>query len=194
MARAGLSPAAIVDLALRIADEEGPAAVTLSAVAGRAGVATPSLYKHVRNLAELNTLVSVRVMDELADRLREAVLGRSGEQALRAFMDTWRGYVTAHPGRYAAMVQTARPELTEAGGRLVDIVLAALRAYGLEGTDAIHATRCLRAAVHGFAILETAGAFGLPADLDDSYELLTNMIISGLPKPARDHAGGSATT
>ncbi|WP_371785788.1 TetR/AcrR family transcriptional regulator [Streptosporangium subroseum] len=190
MARAGLSPDAIVDLALQIIDEEGPTAVTLSAVAGRAGVATPSLYKHVRNLAELNTRVSVRVMDELADRLREVVLGHSGAQALRAFMNAWRGYVVAHPGRYAAMIQASRPELAEAGGRLIDIVLAVLRAYGLEGADAIHATRCLRAAVHGFAVLETAGGFGLPVDLDDSYELLTQMIISGLPKPAQEHADG----
>ncbi|MDP9847057.1 TetR-like C-terminal domain-containing protein [Streptosporangium lutulentum] len=75
-------------------------------------------------------------------------------------------------------------DLTAVGGRLVDIVLATLRAYGLEGADAIHATRCLRAAVHGFAVLEAAGGFGLPFDLDDSYELLAKMIIAGLPKPA----------
>ncbi|MET8335759.1 TetR/AcrR family transcriptional regulator [Streptosporangium canum] len=187
MPRAGLSPDAIVDLTLQLIDEEGPAAVTLLAVAGRAGVAPPSLYKHVRNLAELNTLVSVRVMDELADRSREAVLGLSGVQALRAFMNAWRHYVAIHPGRYAAMIQTSRPELAEAGGRLVDIVLAVLRAYGLEEADAIHATRCLRSAVHGFTVLETTGGFGLPVDLDDSYELLTQMIISGLPKPAQDH-------
>ncbi|MEV1173764.1 WHG domain-containing protein [Nonomuraea sp. NPDC049784] len=193
MPRAGLSQDAIVDLAMGILDEEGPSAVTLSAVAGRAGVATPSLYKHVRNLAELNTLVSIRVMEELADRAREAVLGRTGAEALRAFMNAWRAYVVAHPGRYAAMIQAPRPELAEAGTRLVDIVLAVLRAYGLEGADAIHAARCLRSVVHGFAVLETAGAFGLPVDLDDSYELLTQMIISGLPGPARDRPDRAAT-
>ncbi|WP_036324866.1 TetR/AcrR family transcriptional regulator [Microbispora sp. ATCC PTA-5024] len=182
MARAGLSPDAIVDLALQIIDEEGPAAVTLSAVAGRAGVATPSLYKHVRNLAEVNTLVSIRVMDELADKARERVLGLSGAEALHAFMNVWREYARSSPGRYAAMIQAARPELAEAGGRLVDILLALLRGYGLEGADAIHAARCVRSAVHGFAVLEAAGGFGLPADLDDSYEQLKRMIISGLPK------------
>ncbi|MGW4637754.1 TetR/AcrR family transcriptional regulator [Sphaerisporangium sp. NPDC004334] len=187
MARAGLSPEAVVDIALRIIDEEGPAAVTLAAVAGRAGVATPSLYKHVRNLAELNDLVSARVMDELADRLREALLGRSGDQALRAFMHIYRDYAVANPGRYAAMSQAAPPEggdQAKAAGALVGIVVGALRAYGLEGADAIHATRCLRAAAHGFAVLETAGGFGLPVDLDDTYDLLLNMITAGLPKPA----------
>ncbi|WP_248961811.1 TetR-like C-terminal domain-containing protein [Sphaerisporangium perillae] len=144
----------------------------------------------MRNLAELNVLVSIRVMDELADRLREAVLGRSGDQALRAFMDAYRGYVVANPGRYAAMIQTGMPEsaeLAEAGERLVDIVLATLREYGLEGADAIHATRCLRAAVHGFTVLESAGGFGRPVNLDDTYDLLTHMLITGLPKPAAPH-------
>ncbi len=80
MARAGLTPEIVVDLALAIVDEHGLAAVTLSAVAARAGVATPSLYKHVRNLAELAELVSIRVMDQLADRGYAAVAGPVGRR------------------------------------------------------------------------------------------------------------------
>lgn len=67
MPRAALSSEAVVDVALRLVDEETPAALTLSAVADRAGVATPSLYKHVRNLAELRDLLSARIMNEMAD-------------------------------------------------------------------------------------------------------------------------------
>ncbi|MEV1205590.1 TetR/AcrR family transcriptional regulator [Microbispora rosea] len=180
MARAALSPDAVVDLGLRIVDEEGPEALTLSAVAGRAGVATPSLYKHVRNLAELRVLVSGRVMGELAEVASEAVLGRSGDEALRALMDGWRAYAARHPHRYSAMIQSPRPETAETGDRLVGIILAALRAYGLEGQAAIHAVRCLRAAMHGFAVLEAAGAFQLAEDLDESYALLARMVVSGL--------------
>ncbi|GIH27128.1 TetR family transcriptional regulator [Acrocarpospora phusangensis] len=183
MGRAGLTAEIIVDLAMGIVDESGPEAVTLSAVAARAGVATPSLYKHVRNLAELTTLLSIRVMVELGDRAALSIAGRSGEQALRAFARSWREYAKDHPGRYAAMIQTARPELEKEGRRLVDLSLAALRAYGLEGPAAIHATRCMRAAVHGFITLELAGGFGLPVDIDESYEQLLGMVIGGLPEP-----------
>lgn len=183
MARAALSPDAVVSLAVAIVDEEGPAALTLSAVAGRAGVATPSLYKHVRNLAELRELLSVRILNEMAEHVGAAVLGRSGDDALRALMEAWRSYVAQYPGRYATMIQAPDPVTAEAGARLIDILLAALRAYGLEGPDAIHAARSLRAAAHGFSVLEAAGAFGLPEKLDDSYELLIHMIISGLHTP-----------
>ncbi|GAA2097699.1 TetR/AcrR family transcriptional regulator [Actinomadura alba] len=190
MPRAGLSPDAVVDVALDLVDEGGAGALTLAAVAGRAGVATPSLYKHVRNLTELRALVSIRIMDEISDRAGEAVLGRSGDDALRALMKAYRSYVVDHPGRYSAMMQEADPGVVEsgrrrieAGQRLVDIMLAALRAYGLEGGEAIHAARSLRSAAHGFAVLEAAGGFGLPEKLDESYELLIHMVISGLRTP-----------
>ncbi|WP_219465008.1 TetR/AcrR family transcriptional regulator [Nonomuraea rhizosphaerae] len=183
MARAALSREAVVDLAVRIVDEDGPAALTLSAVAARAGVATPSLYKHVRNLADLRELLSARVLGEMADHVGAAVLGRSGDEALRALMDAWRSYVTRHPGRYATVIQAPVAATVEPGKRLVDIGLAALRAYGLTGSEAIHAVRCLRAAAHGFSVLETAGGFGLPEKLDDTYELMFHMIVSGLRAP-----------
>ncbi|NUR92705.1 MAG: WHG domain-containing protein, partial [Nonomuraea sp.] len=167
-----LSTDAVVGIALQVVDEQGPAALTLAAVAGRAGVATPSLYKHVRNLAELRSLVSAKVLAELADRCGEAVLGRSSDEAIRAFMLAWRAYAREHPHRYSAVIQPPNPALAAAGDRLVGVALATMRGYGLEGADAIHATRCLRSAIHGFAVLETEGGFGLPEKLDDSYDLL----------------------
>ncbi|HEY9367610.1 TetR/AcrR family transcriptional regulator [Streptomyces sp.] len=183
MPRAALSPTAVVDVALQVIDEAGPAALTLAAVASRAGVATPSLYKHVRNLAELRDLVSARVMNDLADRVGDAVLGRSADDAIRAVMTTWRQFAREHPHRYGALLQTPEPRTAEAGARLLDVIRAALRAYGMTDSAAIHATRCLRAAVHGFAVLEVDGGFRLPENLDESYELLIHMTITGMRTP-----------
>lgn len=183
MARAALSADAVVDVALRLVDEEGPAALTLAAVASRAGVATPSLYKHVRSLAELRALLSARIMDEMNARLSGAVIGRSSDDAVRALMLTWRDYVREYPNRYGALDQAPDPLMAQAGERLVGIMLAALRAFGLEDSDAIHAARCLRSAVHGFSVLEVANGFQLPEKLDESYDLLIHMIVAGLRTP-----------
>jgi len=57
--RAGLSTDGVVDVALAIVDEQGPEALSLSVVAARAGVAAPSLYKHVASLAELRSRVEI---------------------------------------------------------------------------------------------------------------------------------------
>ncbi|MBE9940881.1 TetR family transcriptional regulator, partial [Cellulosimicrobium cellulans] len=56
MARVGLSHDAVVRIALDLVDAGGPtgfADLTLAKVAAQAGVATPSLYKHVGSLAAL---------------------------------------------------------------------------------------------------------------------------------------------
>ncbi|WP_256107845.1 TetR/AcrR family transcriptional regulator [Streptomyces sp. ODS05-4] len=182
-ARAALSADSVVDIALALVDEEGTAALTLSAVAGRAGVATPSLYKHVRSLGALRGLMSARVVDDLAGELGSAVRGRSSDEAVRALMTAWRGYVRRNPRRYTALQQAPGPHTAEAGERLIGIVHDALHAYGLDRSAAVHAVRCIRAATHGFAALEAEDAFGLLEPLDESFALLTRMVIAGLSTP-----------
>jgi len=49
---------------------------------------------------------------------------------------------------------------------------AVLRGYGIEGEDLVDAARALRSAMHGFALLEAAGGFGLPRHVDRSYEAM----------------------
>jgi AcrR family transcriptional regulator len=185
MPRVGLSTAAVVDAALAVVDEHGMDALTLAAVAGRTGVAAPSLYKHVGNLAELRALVAERVMDEMVERLGAAVMGHSGDDAVAVLMRASRAYVLEHPARYAAVPHDPLhvPALAAAGTRLLNVFLAALRGYGLEDAAAIHATRCLRAMVHGFAAIEAAGGFGLSEDVDDTYEQLIRMFTASLPRP-----------
>ena len=73
----------VVDIAIELVDERGISALSLAAVANRAKVAAPSLYKHVRNLESLQQKVSARATAELAQALSAAVAGRSGEDALR---------------------------------------------------------------------------------------------------------------
>lgn len=182
MARAGLSPSAVVDAALAVVDELGATALTLANVASRTGVATPSLYKHVGGLADLQKLVGVRILDEMTARFSSTAMGRSGDDAVAALMREYRAYVAEHPKRYplAPMDPLHDPVQREAGVKLLEVMLAALREYGLSGPAAIHATRRLRVVVHGFASIEAAGGFGLPEELDDTYEQLIDMYLASL--------------
>lgn len=179
IARAGLSSAAVVDAALAVIDEGGLAALTLAAIAERTGVASPSLYKHVDGLTDLRARVAVRVLDEITSALTSAAVGRSGAAAIAALLEAYRAYAVAHPARYAAVppdpLHDAR--LAEAGGRQLTVILAVLRGCGLEGTDAIHTTRALRAMAHGFADIESAGGFGLASDIDESFRRMVDTFV-----------------
>jgi AcrR family transcriptional regulator len=184
MPRAGLSTAAVVEAALAVVDELGDEALTLAAVAARTGVATPSLYKHVAGLGELRTLLGARVLDDMTEHFTRAVLGRSGDDAVSALMHAYRDYVKAHPARYAAVPLDPLhdPALAAAGGKLLEVVLGALRWYDLSPSDTIHATRVMRSVAHGFASLEAGGGFGLPEDLDETYDQLIAAVLGGLPR------------
>src|SRR5690606_41323292 len=82
--RAGLSRDAVVALAVEVLDADPHAPVTLAAVAARAGVAVPSLYKHVSSLDELRDAVAVVGVSRIADAVADAVAGLSGGAAVRA--------------------------------------------------------------------------------------------------------------
>ncbi|MFF1789992.1 TetR/AcrR family transcriptional regulator [Kitasatospora sp. NPDC058243] len=183
MPRVGLTPEQVVDHALTLIDEQGTDALTLAAVAARAGVATPSLYKHVSGgLTELRRLIAVRVTEELADRLAEAAVGRSGDDAVATVLRAYHAYATEHPHRYNALPQAPQPDddLTRAAGRLVGVIIAVLREYGLDGAEAIHAARTVRSVAHGFASLSIGGGFQLAEDLATTQSRLITLLTTGL--------------
>ena len=61
MPRRGLSRAAVVETAARLADRDGYDALTLGAVAADAGVRPPSLYNHVDGLAGLRRELGIEL-------------------------------------------------------------------------------------------------------------------------------------
>lgn len=190
MARAGLTPEIVVDRAGDVADELGLAGVTLAAIARRCSVAVPSLYKHVGGLDDVRRRLAVTATQALGRRMADAAVGRATDDAVRALAAAYRGYAHRHPGRYAATVRAPHPDDTEhlaATESAVHTVFAVLAGYGLEGEDLVHATRALRSALHGFVVLETAGGFGMPEDIEVSFDRMVSMITASL----RGRAGGA---
>jgi AcrR family transcriptional regulator len=190
MPRAGLTALTVTDAAAEMADAAGLEAVTLAALASRLGVRAPSLYAHVDGLEDLRGRVAARGAEQLADRLQAAVAGRSGTAALRALAGAYRDYAREHPGAYGALQRVAggNAVASEAARRTVGVVLAVLHGYGLEGDEALHATRAIRSALHGFALLEAQEGFGLPLDVDESFGVLVEVLDRGLRGEAERQA------
>ncbi|HET9168955.1 MAG TPA: WHG domain-containing protein [Actinospica sp.] len=181
MPRAGLTPAAVTALALAELDESGPEALTLKAVAVRAGVATPSLYKHVQSVDHLRDLMTVLALDEAAAEIGAAVMGRAGRDALEAFLVAYRGYALRFPHRWALLEHpTPDPAVQVSAGRLVEIAYAVVRGFGLAEQEQVDAVRALRAAVTGFIALEHGGGYQLGRDPDASFRYLISVLTKGL--------------
>ncbi len=185
MPRAGLSRESVVDAASQLADAEGLEAVTLGRIAAELKVKTPSLYNHIESLAALHREIALRGMMEANARISKAAVGRARSEALLAVGRAYRAFAREHPGLYAASLRAPSPddqELAAAGKEIVGTVLAVLSGYGLDGEDALHATRGLRAIIHGFVSLEAAGAFGLQLDTGESLDRLLMAFDRGLER------------
>ncbi|RIV37177.1 TetR/AcrR family transcriptional regulator [Micromonospora radicis] len=191
MPRAGLNKQVVVREAARLADEVGFDRLTLAALANRLGVALPSLYKHVKGAEALAQQLSALATAELADEMTTAAAGRSGEDALRAVAEAYRSYAHRHPGRYPTTQRVpdpADPAHLAAGQRAVDVVYAILRGYDIHGDSAVDAVRMFRAAAHGFVSLEAAGDFGLPREVDRSFDQMITALSVAFRRWPRDRA------
>ena len=73
----------------------------------------------------------------------------------------------------------------KSSGDLLDRVVALLpHSSETEEDEAIHATRAIRSALHGFVTIEQAGGFALAVDLDQSFEWLVARLGDGLTASA----------
>jgi AcrR family transcriptional regulator len=178
-----------VRLAVEVVDAGGPtgfADLTLAKVAAKAGVAAPSLYKHVGSLADLRREVTVIAVRELTAAATSATVGRAGPDALRELATAWRAYALDHPGRYAATQIGPDPDdpadaaLRDVAAESVQVVIAVLRGFGLPDDRVIDAVRAVRAGVHGFVALELGGGFRMRDDVDQSFTVLLDMIVAGV--------------
>lgn len=183
MPRAGLTPDLIVTEAAALADRDGLGALTLTDLAGHLGVRSPSLYKHLDGLPDLQRRLSERGLRELAAALAPDGAPTSPPARLRALGRAYRRFASERPGLYAATVRAPgpdEPDVLRAAGDLTDVVLRDLAAFGLADDDLVHAARSVRSALHGFVALEAAGGFGLPQSVDESFEHLLDDLEAAL--------------
>ena len=183
MPRAGLTEDRVVTEAERLADQVGLQRLTLAALAESLGVRQPSLYKHIDGMSALHRSIAVRAKAELADVLGRAAVGRSRGDAIRSVALAYRAWAHQHPGRYEATVRApdpADPDDVAVSNAVVTVVLEILSGYDLQDEAAIDAARALRSSLHGFVSIEAAGGFGLPVDINRSYDRLVDGQIVAL--------------
>ena len=172
----------VVTQAVAIVDSGGPQDLALSRVADELGVQSSALYNHVDGLDGLRNAVNLRSAENLADALRDAAVGRSGDQAVRAVARAYRLFATSHPGQYASTVVSSFDTETAPAAQtmILEVLARILETFGIAGDAAVHMARIVRSAIHGFVALEASHAFTSPQDNDDSFAELLEFVVRGL--------------
>ncbi len=173
----------VLDVAVALADEHGFEAVTLASVAEQLGIRIPSLYNHVAGLQGLRYVMRVWGLQQLTRQVRNAAVGRSGDDAIVAIADAYRAFALAHPGVYPATLKAPTEDetaLAEAAQELLDVIVMILSVYNFSPDDTVHLVRGLRSLLHGFVDLEIAGGFQMALDRDESFHQLIQRFVRSL--------------
>lgn len=161
MSRSRLNASAVIDVAVKLADDVGFDGVSLSAVARQLGVQAPSLYAHVRDLSALRDGIAERALHDLSRRTSAAIAGRSGIAALRGLADAYRSFARESPGGWQSLQRRVggAAVASDAARDVVDLTAAVLRGYPLPEGEYVHAVRLIGSTINGFINLEAIGSF-----------------------------------
>lgn len=183
-ARTGpLDEARVVATALEVLEVDGIDHLTMATVARRLDVTQPALYRHVGTFDEMLGRIAVVGRRRIADGLRDAAVGRSRDDAVRAVAAAWRAVALADPNLYMATdrVAVAGDEANErAAADIVTVLTRVTESYGLEAPESERAAWALRSALHGFADLEVRRGYPSTLEIDETFERLVSLLVAGL--------------
>jgi AcrR family transcriptional regulator len=158
----------IVVAARELLESRGPEQLTMRALAERLEIRAPSLYKHVADKEELETLLiaeALRIMGEALHAATDRLPARTSKRkALTVLAQAYRKHALAHPHLYrlATGGELPREQLPEG-----------LEAWTAEPLVLIagdqDVARAVWAFAHGMTILELDGRFPPGADLDAAW-------------------------
>ena len=177
-----LDRTALLDAAAALAEETGIENLTLSRLAARLGIKTPSLYNHISGIGDLLAGLAGLGLQRLGEALRNAAVGKSGEDALRAVAAEFRNFAKTNPELYRAVMKLPGLKgdgLQEQVDALVRILNAVLEPYHYREEDAMHIIRIWKSALHGFISLESAGFFKKQYDIEESFGRMVDCLITG---------------
>lgn len=184
MPRQGLNRDSVVEASIRLIEEKGYAAFSMSELAKSLNVKTASLYNHVESLDDLFTEVGLAVVSQMVASETQAIEGKEKNDALFAIATAYRSFAKDHFELYRVIMslQKSTNEILErAAGQITEPVLKVLSGYGLSITEQMHWQRILRSVMHGFVAHEEAGGFShFPLDRNESYLLAIQCVADGL--------------
>ena len=120
----------VLSAARDMLDEVGWDRINMVALAERVGLKGPSLYNHVENIDDLRRELWMMVVREMGEEIRDAVLGLSGDDAVRAMATAYRKYAHQHPRRYTLPVSIPGlkgPDIADAVSVATDTASAVFR-------------------------------------------------------------------
>jgi AcrR family transcriptional regulator len=169
---------AIVLAARDLLEEEGLAALTMSAVAHRVGVRAPSLYKRVASRDRLIQLVAEATLTDLTGRL-------DADEGVGEIANVFRAFGRERPAAFQLVLTPAAGTPIADNSFRVNATQPILTSAGrLAGeANALEAARMVVAWATGFISMELNGSFQMGGDVDRAWEYGVARIVDAITAP-----------
>lgn len=169
-------------IAKGLVEETGPDALTLGALAGKAGIKAPSLYKHFADRAAVLKAVEIELLRELEAVVR-GVKGKTPKARLKAMAHAYRAWGKAKPNRYRVIYSGDAfidPEIRAACLFAAEPLFEQFRAAGVPEDRILTESRTMVPFLHGFVLMEIGSAFNLGGNVDEAFEAGLETILRGI--------------
>ena len=144
--REPLSKERVLLAAVRIADEEGIAALSMRRLGQALGVEAMSLYKHVANKDDL----LAGIVDIVAAEIERPAIGGDWQRSMRRRAVSAHEVLLRHP--WATMLIVSRANVGPAMLGYVDATIGCLKEAGFSYAMADHAWNAIDSHVYGFTL------------------------------------------
>lgn len=187
MARRKLDKKTLIAAAAELANEKGVDELSLKDLAERLKIRSPSLYNHISGLDELKREIMLYGWEQLGDAVMNAAENYSGYDAIKAMCRAFYRYAAENKGVFGAMLwynKYADESSMSATAPLFSQLYKTFGTVGISKEMSEHLIRTLRGFLEGFSLLVNNGAFGHPADINESFELSLDVLVEGMKAAA----------
>lgn len=179
----------VVAAGVAVVCAEGADALGVSRVARELGIKPPSIYNYVDSGDELIRAVVIEANRQILEAFKDALRGVfNPSEQLRTLARTTRQWALEHGELYALMGRVEPnnddPEFAPILRDMLDLFARPFGQLGVPPQEHVHAIRGLRAAVHGFVLLENSGQFQLADNREASYDWLVEAVLRGSARPS----------
>lgn len=168
----------IIETTLKILNEKSPAQLELKELAQLLNIKSPSLYKHISNLAHLHDLMAQYSLNMLLNVIEDAHQFDKSDDNLKSILIAYRSFAKESPSLYEYAQNTnywQSDETRQLSDKIVNHFNNLMG--GFHNEVEVHKIRMIRSFLTGFIHLELNNGFSMDESVESSFLCGINNII-----------------
>lgn len=173
----------IIKTASDIVDRDGLNKLSLKRLAEELGIRSPSLYNHVSCLDDLWREVAHNGMKKMNFLMKEAAIGKSGNEAIKCISGAYLNYMISHPGVYEAIqwsVWNGNKETENIFNDYKEFLMKLIVSCNLKNGDNNVILNLLIGILHGYTTMQLGEAIKNPNQIITDFKNTMDIVLLGI--------------